>query len=386
MQELFLLDAHRAAGALEGSDEGRPFVRHYGDPASEYGAAVGASAMADASDLGRLRVSGRAPGSMLNGILTNRLPGPASTAEGGIRRIESTPSALLTPKGRIVSEMRVVREDGGAAERYLLLLPFEGTAPAREHFARVLPPRLARVEPVDGTTGLLTILGPEAPAWLAREALGLRADPADLSGLPEGSGLALGGDGEAILVLRNGSLATPAWDVLADRATIRALWNRGVATGIRPVGRSVLETLRVEAGRPSLGMDLDEATIPTEAGMDTRMVDHGKGCYTGQEVIVRIRDRGHVNRHLRGVVLGDGPAAAPGAELFVAGRERSVGRLTSVADSPRAGGGLALAWVRREVEVPGEVRLGSPEGPPVAVRPLPTGFAPAGLSPLSWAF
>lgn len=386
MPELFLWKEHEAAGAHPGTLAGVRVPRHYGDPASEYRAAVDGLAMADTSDRARLLVTGRAPGAMLNGILTNRVP-PAPTPSGpDVWRGEALPAALLTPKGRLVSDLRILRDDVAGAERFRLDLPAAGAGAALATFARVLPPRMARVEEVEGGTGLLTVLGPEAPSWLVREVLGLRVDATEVAGLPEGATLRLGEGDDALHLVRSGEVAAAAWDVLGDRGTLRALWERGVATGVRPVGRSVLETLRVEAGRPAFGVDLDDTTIPTEAGLDVRMVDHGKGCYTGQEVIVRIRDRGHVNRHLRGLLLGEGGAPSPGTELFVEGSPRAVGRVTSVADSPRAGGMLGLGWIRREVGVPGEVRLGSPEGRSIGVRALPSGFVPGGSTPRGWAF
>ena len=113
---------------------------------------------------------------------------------------------------------------------------------------------------------------------------------------------------------------------------------------------------RMAPGRPVFGTDMDEQTLPPEAGIVDRAVDHTKGCYTGQEVIVRIRDRGHVNRHLRVLDLGDVAAPASGAELRAAdGSGKVVGRLTTVVQSPRAKGVLAMGYVRRGVE---EVLLG----------------------------
>ena len=115
---------------------------------------------------------------------------------------------------------------------------------------------------------------------------------------------------------------------------------------------------------------MDEATIPVEAGIAPRAIDYNKGCYTGQETIVRLRDRGRVNRHLRGLLFGDGPAVAPGTTLHREGEEKTLGIVTSEADSPRAGQSIGLGYVRREVEVPGTLRAGAPEGPAVQVREL----------------
>jgi folate-binding protein YgfZ len=96
---------------------------------------------------------------------------------------------------------------------------------------------------------------------------------------------------------------------------------------------------------------MDADTIPTEAGIDDRAIDHTKGCYTGQEVIVRIRDRGHVNRQLHRLELGDVPTPAAGTELLAAdGSAKTVGRVTSAVQSPKHGGVLALAYVARGVD------------------------------------
>jgi folate-binding Fe-S cluster repair protein YgfZ len=104
-----------------------------------------------------------------------------------------------------------------------------------------------------------------------------------------------------------------------------------------------------------------------EAGIQARAIDDGKGCYTGQEVIVRIRDRGRVNWRLRGLRLGDVPSPAAGAGLFREGEEKMVGRITSAAQSPAFGETIALGYVRSEVEVESEVRLGGPAGTPALV-------------------
>ena len=95
---------------------------------------------------------------------------------------------------------------------------------------------------------------------------------------------------------------------------------------------------------------MDESTIPIEAGIHHRAIDYEKGCYTGQEVIIRIRDRGHVNRHLRTLHLGDAAAPSKGTELTEPGGEKAIGWITSSVESPRYGETLALAYVRRGIE------------------------------------
>jgi folate-binding protein YgfZ len=116
-----------------------------------------------------------------------------------------------------------------------------------------------------------------------------------------------------------------------------------------------LELLRIRAGTPAWGKEIDDRVLPAEAGLTERAVSFTKGCYPGQEPIARLHYRGHANRGLR--VLSLAPAPEPGDELAYEGKV--VGRITSVA--PVDSGALALAFVRREV----------PEGAELEVRPRP---------------
>ena len=112
--------------------------------------------------------------------------------------------------------------------------------------------------------------------------------------------------------------------------------------------------MRIEAGIPVMGRELDENTIPAEAGVVDMSVSFTKGCYTGQELVARIDSRGgNVPRRLRGVILGDGTVPPVGAT--VQSESKEVGRVTSAAFSPRFDAPVALAYVRRAVEVPAEV-------------------------------
>jgi folate-binding protein YgfZ len=123
-----------------------------------------------------------------------------------------------------------------------------------------------------------------------------------------------------------------------------------VAAGARPVGARAHESLRIEAGTPYLGHDVDENVLLPEIPIE-RWVSHTKGCYIGQEVVVRIRDRGHVNRHLCGLIL-DGETLPPhGADIVVGDTE--VGKVMSAAWSFGLKRPIALAYVRRQHAEPG---------------------------------
>ena len=129
-----------------------------------------------------------------------------------------------------------------------------------------------------------------------------------------------------------------------------------VPPGALTVGHDAYEALRIEAGVPRMGAELDASTIPASAGVGERTVSFTKGCYTGQELVARIDSRGgKVPRRLQGVVVATNVVPPVGAVVEVEGRE--VGTLTSVGESIERRGPVALAYIRREVEVPAEARL-----------------------------
>ena len=330
-----------------------PPQRHYGDPAGEYRAAVEGCGVVVRGDRRLLRVHGRAPAQMLNGILTSRIPG---APVGGVG--DAVYGTILTAKGRMVSDVVTLWLGAGEEEGLGLSVANAAHEAVMTHFRRFLPPRLARCEELAEGTRLLTVVGPGAGETVA----------AVFGAAPE-SGFALldGGPLGGGTVVARGVRQVPSWDVWVGADALSGVWARLREHGAVPVGAGAWDTLRVEAGFPEFGIDMDDGTIPVEAGLVDVAFDHGKGCYTGQEVIVRIRHRGRVNWHLRALRFGDVPAR-PEAQLFEAGGTKVRGRVTSVADSPRFGQVIGLGYVRREVEPPGTLRLGSGEGAEVVVE------------------
>jgi folate-binding protein YgfZ len=347
-----LLRAVVEAGGVVAEHHDRGLVRHFGDPSREYQAATKAAAVIDRSYRTRLTVSGRAPRQMLNGVLTGRMPTPPTRqTEGGVYSGVATYHAVLTPKGKMVTDLWVLLPGAEESPGFLLDVPAAGRVGLLEHLGKYLPPRFARITDVSAKTVMITVVGPDSPAALSRLALGLRVEPAALTGAAEGTWWRAGEADAALTVVRTMDVWPDAFSVLGPEGAIVALWKALVAEGVERAGLGVWSTLRVEAGRPLFGVDMDADTIPVEAGIDQRAIDHQKGCYTGQEVIVRIRDRGHVNRYLRRLELGDVPTPTRGAELYsVDDPDKVVGEVTSAVESPRYGGALALAYVRRGVE------------------------------------
>jgi folate-binding protein YgfZ len=341
---------------------------------------------------------------MLHGVVTGRIPGDPvpdgrATLPGALR-IEVPPSLVLTPKGRIVASIRLIRLEPGEGGALRIEGAGAGEAGLEAVFRQVLPPRFAKVERSDPPLGLLTVLGPEAAevlaAVLARgepgEPGGPRepAEPAEsdrgcltgLRALAPSEGLSF--EQGSAQVIRSDDVALEAFDLVGPAPMVEYWIEALRALGVAEAPLDYWRALRIARGRPEFGEEVDETVLPPEAGLERRMVDASKGCYTGQEVIVRIRDRGKVNRHLRGVIcppetfpperFPPGTLPAVGTPLFADGRERPVGEIRSAAPDLVTGGGgqrgLALALVRHEIEPPATLHLGEPGGGTVTVHAL----------------
>lgn len=336
----------------------RTAPRHFGEPALEYRAALDGAALFERAERTQLVMRGRDPLKMLQGLLTNDLAG---APEG-----RGVYAALLTPKGRMIADVRAFRTADGAV---LLDLDAAALDDALAHFRKYVPPLFAKPETPDPPLRVLAVHGPAA-ADVVRRATGVALDPA----APELSFLEPDDADGVALVARSDDAGVPGLDLFVEVGAADRVAEALVEAGARRAGRGAFEALRIEAGRPRWGAELDAERIPLEAGLLERAISTGKGCYTGQEVIIRILHRGHVNWTLRGLLLGEAPAPAAGAELTRPGEEKTVARVTSACASPRLDQTVALGYVRREVE-PG-TRLALKEGGAEAVVvELPFGLA-----------
>ena len=157
---------------------------------------------------------------------------------------------------------------------------------------------------------------------------------------------------ELVIVAATRDFGVPAFDLFVERAHQALLQAALIANGAVLDGDAA-ETLRIEAGRPRFTVDMDQETIPLEAGIDKRAISYTKGCYPGQEVIIRIvhRGQGRVAKRLVGLVLS-GAEVPPAGALLKSG-ERDAGRVTSAVWSPRLGAPIALAYALRGFFEPG---------------------------------
>ncbi len=263
---------------------------------------------------------------------------------------DSVYAALLDRKGRIQADMRVSRV--GTTEFLVDTEPQAAEALTR-HLDTYRIGREVECGPVDREA--VSLLGPALTKMLA---------------LPQG------GEGKVDRVEVAGidclAIATPWGADLVFETGGREGVDSGLATlGVEPISEATLEILRVEAGRPRLGQEIGEATMPAEAGIVGRAVSFEKGCYIGQEPVARLHYKGKPNRFLRGLRLESG---VPAGSALTDG-DRDLGSLGTVVMSP-AEGWIGLAIVRREAE-PGQViEVESGDGPvraEVVELPFPAG-------------
>ena len=159
---------------------------------------------------------------------------------------------------------------------------------------------------------------------------------------------------ESTLLVGALSISTlPDMVLCGPRDQLGALCDALVAQGVVKADAATFETLRIGGGFPLSGVDIGEENLAQEAGRTERTISFRKGCYLGQEPIARLDAMGHTNREIRGIEFDQGPVPAKDAVLLKASGEDEVGRLTSVAASPRTGGAVALALVRKSAMAPG---------------------------------
>jgi folate-binding protein YgfZ len=164
--------------------------------------------------------------------------------------------------------------------------------------------------------------------------------------------------GAPVRVASRTESVTPGFHCWTAPEHAPAVWKALRDGGAAPVGADAAEILRVEAGIPLYGPDVDDSLILPETRLDT-LVSYTKGCYIGQETVARVKYRGHINRGLSGLVLSGAAVPAPGDLVIEDGKE--VGRVTSAVRSIALGKPIALGWIRREHFEPGSpvsVRIG----------------------------
>lgn len=344
---------HVAAGATFAAAGAAP-VLHYGDAAAEYAAVRHAVGLIDRGDVGVLEVTGRDRATFLHAMLSNDIK---QLAPG-----QGCAASFLDVHGKVEALLVVWALD----DRVLVLTPTGLAGATLEKLDKYLFSEKASFRDASGELTLLVLAGGEAPTLAAR----LTGTPVPED--PWSHVAARLGDLELRLVRGDGGTGEPEVWMVAPVGEGPRLWQALLDAGARPVGLTARESLRIEAGTPVFGHDVDDTVLLPEIPLE-RLVSYTKGCYIGQEVVVRIRDRGHVNRHLRGLLLDGEIVPPPRAAVEADGQE--IGRVTSAAWSFGLKRPLALAFVRRQHAEPGT---------PVVVR-LPARAITAKVSALPFS-
>lgn len=351
-----LLDLHRSAGAAIGEYFGTLLPSRFTDFAAEYAALRRAAALVDTDFHAVFTFTGPDRLRYLNAVLTSNVR--------DLKPGQGTVGLLLTPQGHILAEVTTLaREDSILALSHAMVLG--RTYSTFEKFIIMDDVALQDVTP---TMGTLDLAGPRAAALLAdlgRKDLGAMPlfshDEAQLARIPcRIVRREIAGSPAATLIVPHVRLAE-LWRVLAERV-------RGL--GGTTAGMEALNAVRLESGTPWFGVDYDDKHIPHEAGLEHSHISYEKGCYTGQEIVERVRSRGQVNRRLTELQFSGSTAPPPGTKLLHDGHE--VGDLTSTGYSPRLGRAIGLGYLRREHSALGTKLDASGTAAEVIAPPLQT--------------
>ncbi len=349
-------------GARWGESAGWSIPRDYGDPEGEYSVVRRTVGLADLSHRGKLRITGPDRVKFLQGLVTNDVAG----TEVG----QGVYCLMLTAKGRAIFDLTIyVRPDSLLAE-----LEPEAITTAIQTLGRYRLVAKATLHNATEELGLLALHGPGADAVLARVLGRELPDPPR----PELAGFEAETASWPILATVQKYTGGPGYHLFVPREGLAEVWEslaKAVAEQAgRPVGHEALRILRIEAGIPRLGDDLDERVLPPEAGLEARAISYTKGCYIGQEVMARIQTYGRVHRRLAGLRLKGPDLPAKGALLYH--DQKEVGWVTSACASPRLGP-IALGYVHRDAAAPQtSLCLGEPQGTECVVSDLPFPYCP----------
>jgi glycine cleavage system T protein len=346
MKKLPLYDTHLALGANFTQKGDWLIPEDYGDTHKEYQAVRNGIGISDLSHRGKLRLSGKDHLKFLQGMLTNDV----MKLDAG----KGMYAAILTVKGRMVSDMKVYREE----DSVLLDLEPGLNIKVGELLKKYRLSYKADIDDLTEDVGLFSIDGPGAKELLFKV---LAKSPGDMG---EYDHFRAGLGGKDVTVVKDNRTPMEGYDIYMPREAASSVWNFLVSgdkeLGVTPSGFQAMNILRVEAGIPLYGVDMDENNIPIEAGL-WNALNFEKGCYVGQEVVARIKWRGHVNWHLMGFVIEGQRVPLPGDGIFL--EERKIGRVTSGVSSAALDKPLALGYIRREFKEPGtKVTVKSGEG------------------------
>ena len=348
---------HRANGATFVERDGWLLPAHYGDVDGEYQAVRAAAGIIDFSHRGLLQFTGPDRLSFLQGMLSNDLR-PLKPFDGAY-------ATVLTQQGKVVADVRVLC----AMNSFYLDFWENLKDKILDHLNRYLIADEVEIADRSCEYTMLSIQGPAAQALLERTVSGDVQLPATSK-----QHAMIDIEGAAVCVVFDSHTGEPGFDLIlpmsAAANVAKKLTDAGKPLATKWVGEEALNVLRVEAGIPRYGIDFTEDNLLLEVGLD-QAVSFTKGCYLGQEVVERIRSRGHVNKKLSGVLIEGETPADPGDVIEAA--SRPIGTVTSSVFSPALKRAIAFGYLHKDFWTPGaEASIRSKQSQlRVTVNPLP---------------
>jgi folate-binding protein YgfZ len=314
----------------------------------------GGAGVIDLSSRGLLLVSGSEAVMFLNGLITNDVKTLAVNSW--------MPAVFPNVQGRLLAAVRIIHRDDG----FLIDTESATLETVTKLLERFTLAGDFRLTDLTSQTAMLSVQGQKA-AEVMRQAFGETAANVEHQKMFTAQ---LENDSN-VSIIRATHTAEDGFDLFVNANEARNLLESLTKAGAQPVGPDALEMLRIEAGIPRYGIDMDETNVVTETNLDDS-VSFTKGCYIGQEIIARIKYRGHVAKKLTGLVFENNVVPERGAKIL-SSDDKEIGRITSVTFSPRLSRTVALGYVKYDYLAPGTgVKVISSEQEcPAAVAELP---------------
>ena len=351
-----LFEWHKAHGVTLQDFAGWELPERFSDPLEEYQAVRKRAGLLDLSSRAKVRMTGEDRVSFLQGMVTNDIK--------RLKAGEGCYTAMLTEQGRVVADFRVY----ALTDAFLLDVDARIREKLTDAFSRFIVADDVELEDLSAQWATFSLQGPCSSAVLER------AVEETLSLAQEYQHREVRIEDVAVRIVKASDTGEEGYEVFVSSESAEKMWQillgAGEPLGLKPVGMTALNVLRVEAGIPWYGMDMDESRIVLEVGLENA-ISYDKGCYLGQEVVERATARGHINRRLVGLLILGDTVPQPGDKLFhnfqeigfrphpyEEGTEREIGWITSAVFSPHLGHPVSLAYVRQEFLTPGtQVRI-----------------------------
>ena len=289
----------------------------------------GGAGLIDLSEArGRIRVGGSEAVMFLNGLITN------DVKNLGAKRW--MPAVFPTVQGRLIGAVRVIRGSGAS---FLIDTETASHEAVLKTISRFTLAGDFKVSDVTAETALLTVQG-QGAAQVVEKVLETPVSEMAQDGVSE-----IEWQNVPVTIIRASHTGEEGFDLVVDSSRKAELQQALEDAGAQAIGEDTFQVLRVEAGIARFGIDMDETNVIPETNLDDA-ISYTKGCYVGQEIIVRIKHRGHPAKKLTGLRFETDQQIEPGA-VIRSTENQEIGRVTSAVISPRLGS-IGLGYVRYE--------------------------------------